>query len=146
MRRSVWDTIARARANRAILMTTHSMEEADICCQKIGIMAKGTLRCLGSPSRLKELYGCGYKLKITFSNLQIAERFVISILPAGTKLLHNYQTMRIYSFTPDSSALADIFDHLVHNATGNAILSWGINQTTLDEIFTSVISEADASS
>jgi len=38
------------------------MEEAEVLAQRIGIMAKGTLRCLGPQLRLKELYGSGFKL------------------------------------------------------------------------------------
>ena len=38
------------------------MEEAEALCQRIGIMAKGTLRCLANPIRLKEIYGNGFKL------------------------------------------------------------------------------------
>jgi ABC-type multidrug transport system ATPase subunit len=40
------------------------MEEAEALCQKIGIMAKGTLRCLGNATRLKQLYGSGFRLFI----------------------------------------------------------------------------------
>ena len=76
----------------------------------------------------------------------MAEQFVLKLLPTETKLLHGYQTMRIYSFMPTSSQLSDIFDGLVKSAEENAILSWGINQTTLDEIFTSIITESDACS
>ena len=38
------------------------MEEAEALCQRIGILAKGTLRCLANPIRLKEIYGNGFKL------------------------------------------------------------------------------------
>jgi ABC-type multidrug transport system ATPase subunit len=38
------------------------MEEAEALCQRIGIMAKGTLRCLANPTRLKQIYGSGFKI------------------------------------------------------------------------------------
>jgi ABC-type multidrug transport system ATPase subunit len=38
------------------------MEEAEALCQRIGIMAKGTLRCFANPTRLKQMYGSGYKI------------------------------------------------------------------------------------
>ena len=144
VRKSIWDTITRARSNRAILLTTHSMEEAEVCCQKIGIMAKGSLRCIGAPMKLKEKYGCGYKLKIGFADGQVAEQFVLALLPPGAKVINEYHNMKIYSFVPTGAALAEIFDGLVHHAQENEILEWGISQTTLDEIFTTVVSELDA--
>ncbi len=44
------------------MLTTHSMEEADILGDRIGIMAKGRLRCLGTSVRLKSRFGEGYKV------------------------------------------------------------------------------------
>lgn len=45
-------------------MTTHSMEEADALCSRVGIMVKGELRCIGSTQHLKNLYGAGYTLEM----------------------------------------------------------------------------------
>ena len=36
-----------------VIITTHSMEEADALCDRIGIMCGGQLRCLGSDLYLK---------------------------------------------------------------------------------------------
>jgi len=47
VRRLIWDIINRAKQGRTIILTTHSMEEAEVLCQRIGIMSKGLLRCLG---------------------------------------------------------------------------------------------------
>ena len=38
------------------------MEEAEVLCQKVSIMAQGTLRCIGPQLRLKEKYDRGFKL------------------------------------------------------------------------------------
>lgn len=62
VRRLIWDIINNAKEGRTIILTTHSMEEAEALCQRIGIMAKGTLRCLANPTRLKSLYGPGFKI------------------------------------------------------------------------------------
>jgi ABC-type multidrug transport system ATPase subunit len=121
------------------------MEEAEVCCQRIGIMAKGKLRCIGSPTRLKHLYGCGYKLSIHSDYLDDAERFIFSILPVGSTRLHSFRASRRYGFAPDAFQLSHVFDQLSTHASLHGIKSWGISQTTLDEIFTSVISEEDAS-
>jgi ABC-type multidrug transport system ATPase subunit len=146
VRRSVWDTIARARGNRAILMTTHSMEEAEVCCQRIGIMAKGIMRCLGSPARLKSLYGSGYKLSINSSNFTASDKFLEEILPVNFCLISSFHSSRRYSFAPIGDQLAHIFDELVSKSASNGILSWGVSQTSLDEIFSAVISVEEASS
>lgn len=66
-RRHVWDIIEDAKKGRAIILTTHSMEEADILSDRIGIVAKGTLRCIGNSTRLKSKFGCGLIINVSFS-------------------------------------------------------------------------------
>lgn len=63
-RRSVWNTIERAKKDKVIILTTHSMEEADILGDRIAIMAKGRLQCLGSSLRLKQKFGAGYRVTV----------------------------------------------------------------------------------
>ena len=65
-RRHVWDIIENAKRGRAIVLTTHSMEEADILSDRIGIMAKGRLRCIGTSIRLKSRFGTGFIANISF--------------------------------------------------------------------------------
>ncbi|KAH6797364.1 ATP-binding cassette A2 [Perilla frutescens var. hirtella] len=65
-RRHVWDVIEGAKKGRAIILTTHSMEEADVLGDRIGIMAKGRLRCLGTSIRLKSRFGTGFIANISF--------------------------------------------------------------------------------
>ena len=44
-KRFVWDTIeASFKVDRGAILTTHSMEEADALCTRVGIMVKGELR------------------------------------------------------------------------------------------------------
>lgn len=63
-RRHVWDIVEAAKKNRAIILTTHSMEEADILGDRIAIMARGSLRCIGSSLRLKNKFGAGYCISV----------------------------------------------------------------------------------
>lgn len=66
-RRHVWDIIEDAKKGRAIILTTHSMEEADILSDRIGIMAKGRLRCIGTSIRLKSRFGTGFIANVSFA-------------------------------------------------------------------------------
>jgi len=64
-RRYVWDIVLAAKPGRAIVLTTHSMEEADVLADNIAIIAKGRLRCLGSALRLKNKFGAGYRIAVS---------------------------------------------------------------------------------
>ncbi|KAL9375204.1 hypothetical protein Peur_032083 [Populus x canadensis] len=67
-RRHVWDIIQNTKKGRAIVLTTHSMEEADILSDRIGIMAKGRLRCIGNSIRLKSKFGTGFIANVRFGD------------------------------------------------------------------------------
>jgi ABC-type multidrug transport system ATPase subunit len=63
-RRQLWDILSAQKGKRAIILTTHSMEEADVLCNRIGIVSEGVLRCCAPQVRLKSIYGGGYHLFI----------------------------------------------------------------------------------
>jgi len=64
-RRSMWDLISSTMAGRAVILTTHSMEECEALCSRIGIMVSGRLQCLGTAHHLKQRFGQGYQLDVT---------------------------------------------------------------------------------
>ena len=74
-RRFMWDYIASVRDGRALILTTHSMEEADALCSSIGIMIRGQLRALGSSQELKSAHGEGFQCMIRLSDVS-SKRFL----------------------------------------------------------------------
>jgi ABC-2 type transport system ATP-binding protein len=58
-RPAIWDHLTRLRGetDMSILITTHSMEEADALCTRIGIMHRGNIVALDTPERLKASIG-----------------------------------------------------------------------------------------
>lgn len=63
-RRHVWTFLEAARRDRAIVLTTHSMSEADALCQNIAIMVRGGIRTVGSAQALKNKHGQGYLVTV----------------------------------------------------------------------------------
>jgi ABC-type glutathione transport system ATPase component len=47
-----------------VVLTSHSMEECEALCSRIGILAAGRLRCLGPVQHLKNRFGAGYVLAL----------------------------------------------------------------------------------
>ncbi|HEX4206426.1 MAG TPA: ATP-binding cassette domain-containing protein [Ktedonobacteraceae bacterium] len=58
-RQAIWDHLMELRDETAmtILLTTHSMEEADSLCSRVGIMHRGRIVALDTPEKLKEAVG-----------------------------------------------------------------------------------------
>jgi len=52
-----------------VVLTTHSMEEAEALCTKIGIMVHGQFRCFGSAQYLKDKYGVGCEVEVKISEM-----------------------------------------------------------------------------
>eukprot|EP00593_Proboscia_inermis_P004856 CAMPEP_0171324652 /NCGR_PEP_ID=MMETSP0816-20121228/116325_1 /TAXON_ID=420281 /ORGANISM="Proboscia inermis, Strain CCAP1064/1" /LENGTH=589 /DNA_ID=CAMNT_0011823647 /DNA_START=130 /DNA_END=1899 /DNA_ORIENTATION=- len=52
----------------SIILTTHSMEECEALCPRIGIMANGSLKCLGSAQHLKSRFGRGFQVELKVKN------------------------------------------------------------------------------
>ena len=48
----------------SVILTTHSMEECEALCPRIGVMANGRLSCLGSAQHLKTRFGQGYQVEM----------------------------------------------------------------------------------
>ena len=71
-RRQLWNILQECKKDkdRAMVLTTHSMEEADVLCNRIGIVNNGVLTCIGTQNRLKDLYGGGYHLFINCEKTQ----------------------------------------------------------------------------
>ena len=56
-RRGLWQLIGELKGKTAILLTTHSMEEAEALSDRIGIMNRGRLAAAGTPAELMALAG-----------------------------------------------------------------------------------------
>lgn len=76
-KRRVWHMIQELKESKVIVLTTHSMEEADVLSDKgfsftftplplltVAIMAKGQVKCVGKGIELKKRYGSGYRIQV----------------------------------------------------------------------------------
>jgi ABC-2 type transport system ATP-binding protein len=62
-RRNLWDLIREIKANGAtVILTTHYMDEAEVLCNRIAIMDKGTIIQLDSPDKMiDDLVATGFE-------------------------------------------------------------------------------------
>jgi ABC-2 type transport system ATP-binding protein len=130
-KRVIWDLIQKLREQfgTIVFINTHDMNEADILCDRIGIMEKGKLAVIGSPSELKNSLG-GDVLTVTSKK---------SGLSAGVKKL---------GYTTITESANGQIDLLVNNgeklipslveslqAQGIEVDSVSLKKPTLDDVF-----------
>ena len=66
-RRFMWSVIHKMSTKgkkSSVIMTTHSMDEAETLCKRMGIMVNGEFVCLGKANEIKEKYGYGYEIDV----------------------------------------------------------------------------------
>jgi len=56
------------KKEKVILLTTHSMDEADLLADRKAILSAGDIRCIGSSLFLKSRFGLGYNLNLAFND------------------------------------------------------------------------------
>ncbi|PKU67665.1 ABC transporter A family member 2 [Dendrobium catenatum] len=132
-RRHVWDIIENAKKGRAIVLTTHSMEEADILSDRIAIMAKGRLRCFGTSIRLKSRFGTGYIANISFLGS--------TPIDAEWEAAHVRKAQLVKHFFKH-----DFFAELQDRENELGISDIQLGLTTLEEVFLNIAKQAELES
>uniref|UniRef100_A0A8C6Z1F5 ATP-binding cassette sub-family A member 2 n=1 Tax=Nothoprocta perdicaria TaxID=30464 RepID=A0A8C6Z1F5_NOTPE len=158
-RRAIWDLILKYKPGRTILLSTHHMDEADLLGDRIAIISHGKLKCCGSPLFLKSTYGDGYKLTVVkklegrepLSSVgpcseprvsQFIKKYVASCL-----LISDTNTELSYILPSEAvkkGCFERLFQHLEQSLEELDLTSFGLMDTTLEEVFLKV-SEEDQS-
>ena len=70
----------------------------------------------------------------------------VSSYNLGFKKLDSFTTNSSYEFKSEQGTISNLFKLIESNKKEHGILDWGVSQTTLEEVFLKIISEADAQS
>ncbi|NXG78988.1 ABCA2 protein, partial [Baryphthengus martii] len=170
-RRAIWDLILKYKPGETILLSTHHMDEADLLGDRIAIISHGKLKCCGSPLFLKSTYGDGYKLTVVKKQSytrngtepgqlhsppahssvspcseprvsQFIKKYVASCL-----LISDTNTELSYILPSEAvkkGCFERLFQHLEQSLEELDLTSFGLMDTTLEEVFLKV-SEEDQS-
>ena len=119
------------------------MDEADLLGDRISIISNGKLKCCGTSLFLKRHFGKGYFLTLTKDmdygqNFVIDEisKFIFSLVPSAK--LHEDSGCEI-TYVMSSAArmrgeYSNLFQNLEENMINYGIGSYGISDTTLEEV------------
>jgi ABC-type multidrug transport system ATPase subunit len=136
---ALWDVVRKFKSHCAMMLTTHSMDEAEALCDRLGIFVAGRLKTVGHSSELKERYGRFYKIQITTTtgaDAQILE--LLQSLSPNARLLNSLAGANNFEAPSDEIDLATLFDAVEANKKSLGIAHWGVSNTTLEEIFLKV--------
>ena len=72
-KKNLWDFLKGYQKDKIILITTHSLDEAEYLGDRIGIMSDGQFICCGTSSYLKSKYPCGFNINLLLDNKKFDE-------------------------------------------------------------------------
>jgi ATP-binding cassette subfamily A (ABC1) protein 3 len=148
-RRNLWDTLIKTMAKRAVIITTHSMEEAEALCTRIGIMVKGQLRALGELQHLKHKFGSGYEIILQLkpgpedgyeARVQQVKDFLEALYP-DVSLLSNNGGLLTFRLPGERFNVGLAFDALETNREALGISDYTVAQPTLEQVFVRTVYE-----
>ncbi|XP_049802768.1 ATP-binding cassette sub-family A member 7-like [Schistocerca nitens] len=171
-RRAIWEVLVKYKTGRTIILTTHFLDEADILGDRIAIICEGTLRCCGSSLFLKSRFGKGYYLTVETVSSSIRDHgnnfgshnsSDVETMEAGTEVAHATITEFIKSKIESAHLVqslgssfvyilpqryaTDKFEELLRSLDEMSeqlkICSYGIRDTSLEEIFLNVCTDED---
>ncbi|QCD80883.1 ABC transporter A family member 7-like isoform X1 [Vigna unguiculata] len=144
-RKSLWNVVKHAKQNRAIILTTHSMEEAEALCDRLGIFVNGSLQCVGNAKELKARYGGTYVLTVTTSSEheKDVENMVQKLTPNANKIYHLSGTQK-FELPKEDVRISDVFQAVDVAKRKFSVCAWGLVDTTLEDVFIKVAREAQA--
>uniref|UniRef100_A0A665TKW0 ATP-binding cassette sub-family A member 2 n=1 Tax=Echeneis naucrates TaxID=173247 RepID=A0A665TKW0_ECHNA len=137
-RRFLWNLILDIiKTGRSVVLTSHSMEECEALCTRLGIMVNGRFKCLGSIQHLKNRFGDGYMITVrtkTSSNVKEVVRFFNRNFPEAV-LKERHHTKVQYQLKSAWISLAQVFSKMEQVVEVLGIEDYSVSQTTLDNVF-----------
>jgi len=151
-RRFLWTLISKSMLSRSVILTTHSMDECEALCSRIGIMVKGRLVCLGSAAHLKSVHGAGYQFDIAFkpgADLKVAAQQIASFVkqrfPDGVRITDGgnrssapaeaFRQRMKFRLPKDVMPISGLFREVEQHREELQLSEYSVSETTLDQIF-----------
>ncbi len=118
-RKFMWSVIHKISMNRkqsSVILTTHSMEETESLCRRIGIMVDGQFKCLGTSQGIKERYGSGYEIPLRISNI-----------PEGE--MNNL--LKEFNLKVEDNITMETLNNIINNMKKDSLIKYLTNQDSL---------------
>eukprot|EP00928_Gymnodinium_smaydae_P043157 TRINITY_DN28977_c0_g1_i1.p1 TRINITY_DN28977_c0_g1~~TRINITY_DN28977_c0_g1_i1.p1 ORF type:complete len:1368 (-),score=147.58 TRINITY_DN28977_c0_g1_i1:695-4798(-) len=148
-KRHLWKVIKKRASDQTVVLTTHSMEEAEALSSRMAIQTRGQLRCLGTPAHIKRKYGTGYELEVfvkySTTTTSIAQEqdeelksFVQREISSSAELIEKHADRYLFKLSVQNGSLdlSTVFRVMELKKAGNfGIVDYSIAQPSLEQVF-----------
>ncbi|KAL3669965.1 hypothetical protein V7S43_005338 [Phytophthora oleae] len=150
-RRFMWDVISEISTynkESTVVLTTHSMEECEALCTRVGIMVGGELKCLGSVQHLKNRFGDGlmFDAKLQAPSSEAVKDLVLrhfdsldtridqgDFAETSQRLGNASWAQKIVNTHPTGHAIAN-FAKRDGYVSANSFVAWWITETQFENV------------
>lgn len=139
-RHHIWELLHSIKDNTLMILTTHSMEEADELGDTICILHNGVINAYGSSIFLKNHFGEGYQVKVMCD-------------PTKQHSVYDILNRTIRQYKIDTDAFGNMSVRIPNDFIGlipsfikeltkshGLIKEWGITNTTLEDVYMKLVS------
>jgi ATP-binding cassette, subfamily A (ABC1), member 3 len=158
-KRVMWKTLEAAVPGRSLVLTTHSMEEADALATRAGIMA-GKMLALGTTDYLRRKHGDAYYVHVVHTHaphasdgeMQRIRAWVLDNFPDASIESKVYAGQIRFSLPAkpsmtskeeitSASGIASLFTALEQNKSQLQIEYYSVSRATLDQVFLNIVTK-----
>jgi len=130
-RRQLWDLVNGLRAEgRSVLLTTHYMDEAERLCDRVGIVDRGKMISLGTPSEL--IASLGGQEVVEFQSDRAVDEAQLGSLP-GVRAVRRVADAWALTVGEVHVSIPALLDHL--EKIGAPLLRLSTHHATLEDVF-----------
>lgn len=125
-----------------VIIATSDIKEAEIICDRIGVIHNGRLRCIGGPKDLISRYGDYLWLTIVspISALATIKKFVMATFP-GSNMLFQLGGRQKFSLSAADNRIDTVFRKIEKARLENQIeiVDWNISNSSLEDVYFNII-------
>jgi ABC-type multidrug transport system ATPase subunit len=141
-RRGIWEVVRRLAADRAVVLTSHSLNEIERLCTTIAIMKDGRMRIYGSTGHVKQRFGASYRLTVSGPNARSVTETVARLVPAAEPTAQGAEMRSIsgtvhFAVPVEHLDLPTVFETLsaAKNDPAVPIDAFSLAQPSLEQVF-----------
>ncbi|KAF2690427.1 putative ABC transporter [Lentithecium fluviatile CBS 122367] len=160
-KRVMWKTLTKFASGRSVLLTTHSMEEADHLADRVGVLANRMLD-LGTTSHLRQKHGYGFHIQLICTSaphtsaeeIETVKQWVSATFPGAEEEGYPYHGQLRYNIPAhgpntgenaieksedEDLSVGKLFVSLEENKEKLGIQFYSVSPSTFDEVFLRVV-------
>ena len=148
-KKQLWEFLKNYQKNKIILVTTHSLEEAEYLGNRIGIMTNGRLICTGSSTYLKSMYPCGININFVINSKTFNEESK-RIIYEKIKEYDPQAEIKIASkgvfalnIQENNDHISEIFNYIEESKAQFGIEDYIIGSASLEDVFLKINNRAN---